>query len=165
MMKRIRDRVTEICEAEFDRQARAAAAESASCRLSKQVPVIGGEFRQERLGEYLGLISRAIAAQERHALLAPKWAVPLPLQLPECERLIVNEHNELKLLGYFGRSMRWREWDPKHPLFNDFCSGVLDWLHCPVDLKLDRGLKRVFPPKELVGLISPAVAWRAPEMV
>jgi hypothetical protein len=77
------------------------------------------------------------------------------------ETLMDNKHNALKLLGYFSRSLRWNDWHEQHPGFSEFCSGVLDFVFCPPDMKRDAELVRMFPPKALAGITNPGLRWRA----
>jgi hypothetical protein len=159
MKHKMRDRVTEICEREFDHMARAAAAERQL--FTKTVPHIGGPYLEEQHDELMRKISRALAAREWHARTGPSWARRLPLLEEECETLLFNEHNAIRLFGHFGRSLRWTDWDyERHPTFDTFCSGVLASPYCPIDLKLDPELRRMFPPKALAGISHPPLRWR-----
>jgi len=78
-----------------------------------------------------------------------------------CETLIYNRDNALKLLGYFGRSMLWSDWDERHPDFTTFGRGVMGFLLAPMELRMDEELLRLFPPKALLGITTP-LQWRAP---
>jgi hypothetical protein len=51
---------------------------------------------------------------------------PLPLREVECTDLQQDAENRLKLVGYYGSSLRQVDWDYEtHPPFAVFCSGVL----------------------------------------
>lgn len=83
--------------------------------------------------------------------------------MEECETFMYNDHhNALRLLGYFGRSWRWNNWDERHPPFDTFCSGVLDYICSPPELRMDPELRKMFPPKALAGLTTP-LQWRMPK--
>ena len=158
----MRDRVTAICEREFDRLVKAEFENARSLRRSKTVPHIGGVYLEAEHAELMQQVARALAAQERHAQTTPySWSKPLPLKMEVCESLIYNNSNAMKLLGYFGRSLRWNHWPEQHPDFCTFCSGVLDFFLCPPEIKMDRELQQMFPPKELVGITNP-LQWRPP---
>jgi hypothetical protein len=166
MAKRMRDRVTEICEQQVDRLAEAEREERCSRKYRPTAPHIGDTYLPEQYDDVVRKVAKAIAATAWHERTAPySWANPLPLKMEWCETLIDNKDNALKLLGYFGRSMRWNDWDfEQHPTFPDFCSGVLDYIFCPPEIQMDLGLQRMFPPRPLDGITTP-LQWRAPRLV
>jgi|SRR6476620_2042927 hypothetical protein len=86
---------------------------------------------------------------------------PLPLQMEECDCWIDNKLGALKLLGFFDRSMRWADWDERHPGFDPFCCGVMEDWRRPMDLRMDPELLQMFPPKKLAGFATP-LHWRQP---
>ena len=91
------------------------------------------------------------------------WANPLPLKMEECESWVDNDHHALRLVGYFGRSLRWNDWDyERHPPFNTFCSGVMKYILSPMELRMDPELQRMFPRRALAALTNP-LQWRSPE--
>jgi hypothetical protein len=80
-----------------------------------------------------------------------------------CETLINNDQNALKLLGYFGRSLAWNDWDiEQHPDFKTFCSGAMASSCCPLELRMDDHMRQLFRPKPLVGIVRP-LQWRGPD--
>jgi hypothetical protein len=158
----MRDRVTEICEREFDRLVQAEREAACSLRHSKTVPHIGGVYLEAEHDELMQQVARALAFKARHEETTPySWSKPLPLKMEDCELLLNNSHNRWKLLGYFGRSLRWNHWHEQHPDFCTFCSGVLDFFCCPPEIKMDSDVRQLFPPKELVGITNP-LHWRMP---
>jgi hypothetical protein len=79
-----------------------------------------------------------------------------------CESLLYNDHNEQKLVGYYARSLRWNGWDfERHPPFDVFCRGVMEYIFSPMDLRMDQELQQMFPPRTLAGLTTP-LQWRSP---
>jgi hypothetical protein len=155
------DRFIEACQREFDRLVKDVCFEDEFV----QDPI---NYRPEQRDDYIRRICRALAAQAWHyehtaSYNWASWANPLPLRLDTCESLLQYVPcNGMKLLGYFGRSLRWRDWNYEtHPTFPVFCSGVLDWDRCPIELQTDRELARVFPPKPLAGITAP-LCWRPP---
>jgi hypothetical protein len=117
----------------------------------------------ERHHDLMRKVARALAAVERHKQTTPySWANPLPLRMELCDTFIYKDHyNALRLLGYFGRSWRWNNWDEQHPEFDAFCCGVLDYICSPPELRMDPELRKMFSPKALAGLTTP-LQWRSP---
>jgi hypothetical protein len=160
MRRKIPDRVVEVCEAAFERFIRNEREYSRT--IFTQVPVIGGRYYAEQHTDHMRSVCRALAAIERHKQTALfDWANPLPLREEEFETFICNDCGALQLLGYFGRSWRWNDWDEQHPAFDTFCSGVLDYICSPPELRMDRELQKMFPPAKLVGMTTP-LQWRSP---
>jgi hypothetical protein len=82
---------------------------------------------------------RALAAQAWHATTGPSWAQPLLLREEECESAIYNECPGVKLWGYFGRSVRWNDWNiERHPPFPVFACGVMAHIFGPQEIKLEQ---------------------------
>src|SRR5258705_11341992 len=106
-MRDRRDRVTRECERQYDLLVKEALEEERR-RLSRSVFHVQTE--QEQHAELVREVARTLAA-DWHAESAPAWAARLPVELPMCESLIYNNCNQLKLLGYFGRSMLWNDWN------------------------------------------------------
>jgi hypothetical protein len=160
-MRQIRDRVVEICGRELECLVKYVHEDG--CRLFAQaVPVIGGEYYADRHDEHVRSVCRALAAVERHKQTTSySWANPLPLREEEFETFISNDCGALQLLGYFGRSWRWNDWDERHPPFDVFCSGVTEWFLSPPELRMDKELLQMFPPQKLAGLTTP-LQWRSP---
>ena len=151
-----------VCEHEFDRMVEDAREDRRRLSLSKQVPVIGGVYDPKQHAELVRKVARALAFQERHAETVPySWARKLPVRMEECESLIDNKDNALKLLGYFGRSLWWNGWPEQHPTFEVFCCGVTEYVWCPPELQMDLELQKLFPPKALAGITTP-LQWRSP---
>ena len=157
-MRDRRDRVTRECERQYDLLVKEALEEERR-RLSRSVFHVQTE--QEQHAELVREVARTLAA-DWHAESAPAWAARLPVELPMCELLIYNNCNQLKLLGYFGRSLLWNDWNyEQHPDFNTFCCGVMASRIGPMDVRMDAELLQMFPPKALAGLYTP-LHWRAP---
>lgn len=160
MTKRIRDG----CERAFDRLIEFEREERQRQKFLLTAPHIGDKYHASERDAVMRKVARAIAASAWHEQTAPyTWANPLPLKMEMCESFINNDHhNALRLLGYFGRSLRWNNWNyEQHPVFSDFCSGVLAWLLAPPELRMDRELRQMFPPQALSGLEHP-LQWRPP---
>jgi stress-induced morphogen len=158
-------RLLETCQREFDRMAKAAR-EDRTFTQHLRVPIIGGQYRDDQRIKAKLLVCKALAAQEWHALTCPQWArgwaLPLLLREEEFETFLRNEYNELKLTAYFGRSVRESGWDhEQHPPFDTYCAGVVADRWCPREMKLDRKLRREFPPQALLaGFLTPRLQWR-----
>jgi hypothetical protein len=132
-------------------------------RAANRTPIPGTSSRPKEHCDLVRDVARAIAAaawQEQTTSIS--WAKRLPLTFEACNILIDHKLNELKLLGYFGRSMKWSGWDiERHPDSSSFACGVMDWILGPMDIRMDSGLRQMFPPKPLAGLATP-LHWHAP---
>jgi hypothetical protein len=117
-------RLQAICLREFDQMARTAREER---NLNPRVPIIGGRYRQDQRIKQILQVCRALAAQEWHEQTCPQWArgwaLPLPVREEEFETFLRNEHNEIRLLGLFGRSVRESGWDYEHRHLLQRCIG------------------------------------------
>jgi hypothetical protein len=157
-MRDRRDRVTRECERKYDLLVKEALEEERR-RLSRSVFHVQTE--QEQHAELVREVARTLAMQW-HEENAPSWACPLPTELEWCESLIYCDYNEQRLVGYFGRSVLWNSYDyERHPVFNTFCCGVLEYRCSPPELRMDQELLQMFPPKPLAGLTTP-LQWRRP---
>jgi hypothetical protein len=159
MTKRVRD----ACERAFDRLIEFEREERQRQKFLPKAPHIGDRYLPEQRDDMMRKVAKAIAASAWHAKNTPiSWANPLPLEMEWCETLMHNDQNALKLLGYFGRSLRWNGWAfETHPVFSDFCAGVLEWFLSPPELRMDKELQKMFPPRALPGLEHP-LQWRPP---
>ena len=156
--------IVEACERALDQWIAAACDGRLSPEFRVRIPVPGGGFIEPPLdAKAVRSVGRALAAVEWHEKTAPpSWACPLPLRLDQCESMICNANNALQLVGYFGRSMRWSDWDiDQHPTFDRFCCGVMDYMFAPMELRTDKELQQMFPPRALAGLKTP-LCWRQP---
>jgi hypothetical protein len=163
MAKKMRDRITLLCEREYDRMVEEEREERRRQKYLLTAPHIGDKYHARQHDDIMRKVAKAIAASAWHERTTSiSWARPLPLEMGWCETLINNDRNELKLLGYFGRSLRWNNWDFEiHPVFDVFCSGVTEWFLSPPEITMDKELLRMFPPKALVGLSHP-LQWSPP---
>jgi hypothetical protein len=163
-MRDKRDYVTRICEREYDRQIKAATDWRRVHALNRTIPFIGGRYELRKHDEHMAKVHRALAAQAWHAMTGPSWAQPLLLREEECESAIHNECPGVKLWGYFGRSMRWNDWNiERHPPFDTFCSGVMEHIFGPPEIKMDKALLQMYPPRKLEGLKCSPLTWRPPK--
>ena len=104
-----------------------------------------------------------LAAMAWHAQTAASytWAQLSPVRVLECESLLYNEHNAIRLLAHFTNSLRWNKWDiTRHPPFPAFCRGIMAAPHCPIEMQRDRELGQMFPPEPLAGIIGYPPQWR-----
>ena len=124
-------------------------------------PSLADSFEPPLDAESVRSVGRALAAVAWHAETSPwSWSKPLPLEMGVCKSLMNNALGALQLLGYFGRSLRWNNWDiDQHPTFDPFCCGVMDYMFAPMELRTDKELQQMFPPRALVGLKTP-LCWR-----
>src|SRR5262245_28446205 len=157
------DQLTRACRRELDCHMKIAfeAARGLPSHIS-EVPYIGGEYcphaKQALHVDLKRQVYAALLARKRHSLTAPHWAQPLPLREHECLALKRDADNKLKLVGHFAASWRRCDWDERHPLFAEFCRGVLDSPWLPGCLEQDQALKAMFPPKQLS--LSADLYWR-----
>ena len=131
-------------------------------RLAAEVPVIGGLFLPD--SDYAPLllpVCRALCAREQFHQDAPGWPI-LPLRWQDCKDLEDDDNPRISLVGYFGESLFGECWDPKHPPFADFTSGLLAYEHTPDRIRNDRALQCEFPPRPLEGLCDGNLYWRTP---
>jgi hypothetical protein len=59
-----------------------------------------------------------------------------------------------QLVGCFGTSQMRAKWDKKHPTFKSFSRGMMADARTPKRLRNDPELRRMFPPKQLRGLVE-----------
>jgi transcriptional regulator with XRE-family HTH domain len=80
----------------------------------------------------------ALAARAWFDKQGPAWATPLPLREEECAALQRDASNRLKLVGYYGSSLRRLDFDYlAHPLLYDYCRGVMAHPNPPTGLRDD----------------------------
>ena len=152
----MRDRIVEICERELDRLILEVHGGHWHAKYRNQVPIIGGRYDPDRHAEHVRDVCRALTAFEWHRQTAPAWARLLPLCREKCEELIVDDLKPYRMLGYFGRSMMWNDWDTeRHPDFKTFGSGAMASGCCPLALRMDDQMRQWFPPKALEGIAHP----------
>jgi hypothetical protein len=128
-----------------------------------EIPVLGGPFFVHGRGLQIDELKRraiaALSAQARFHLDVP-WAPPLPLSEGECAWLQQDPHLRLKLLGYYGRSLRQNLWDyDTHPTFPVYARGALDSPFFPGCPKDDPELYAEFPP-ECLDELDGSLVWR-----
>jgi hypothetical protein len=158
----MRDKLIEICERELDRLVLEVHDGSWHANYRNQIPVIGGRYDPDRHAEHVRDVCRALAAFEQHRRTAPEWASQLPLCREKCEELIVDDHKPYRMLGYFGRSLAWNEWNlEQHPDFKTFGCGAMASSCCPLELRWDDQMRQLFRPKAIVGFARP-LQWCAP---
>jgi hypothetical protein len=103
-------------------------------------------------------VFKALLARERHRLSGPPDLQPLPLSEAECDALQRSGHNKIRLLGYFGESLRAAEWNRRHPTCATYCAAVLAIpYNC---MENDRELLARFPPEASGRLSSRDLHWR-----
>jgi hypothetical protein len=108
-------------------------------------------------------IRAALAARVWFRQHGPLWAPPLPLNYADCEKLEHDADPRIELVGHYAFSLRALVWDYKtHPLFVDFCRGLMAYARTPSYLKEDPELLAEFPPRPLAG-IDAGLRWCAPE--
>jgi len=91
------------------------------------------------------LVINALVARAWFDLQKPAWAPQLPLDAPACRTLVDDPDNRLKMLGWFGHSLRGVEWDYYcHPSFCDYGRTALTLPGAPEELR------REFPSQWLV---------------
>ena len=122
-------------------------------------PVTGGRFVKGETDEdsiaYQKLeAEKALLAREWFAIYGPPDAAPLPLTQLDWDDM---RHSTglTVLIGFYARSLAFRDWQiRKHPLFDDFASGLLDLpdfgLHASV--ARTRGLFKRYPRRALIGM-------------
>ena len=148
------DELTKACRRELERHMKIAfeGARGLPSHIS-EIPYIGGEYspRAPRAlhADLKRQVYAALCARKRHSLTAPRWAQPLPLREHECIALKRDADNKLKLVGHFAANWRKCDWDERHPLFTEFCCGLLSLPRLPYCLEQDQALKAMFPPKQL----------------
>jgi hypothetical protein len=160
----MRDRLIEVCGREFERKVERhvkAVFEAKRGLLDPiiEVPWIGGVYcprdKRENYADLMQQACKAACAQKWFDMTGPKWARPfgLPLRMEDFDTLERDPDNKQKLLGMYGRSLRWEGWDYLiHPSINVFGSGVTEFLWSPRELRTDPELQRLFPPRRLEGL-------------
>ena len=117
------------------------------------IPAIGGKFFAGFEPHYLRLqVVAALVARERFRLSAPSWAPALPLSYEDIAVMENADSPQLQTVGLYAGSLRWTYWDPAHPCFASYVSGVLAHPTAPDDLRNDLELQKQFPAKELPGL-------------
>jgi hypothetical protein len=129
-----------------------------------EVPFIGGAYcpRAKRAAhaDLKRQVRAALCAHALHDLSAPHWAQHLPLREHECIELKRDADNKLKLVGYFGLSLRRCDWDERHPLFAEFCTSLLYSPAVPECLEHDDELQNMFPSLPLPHL-DDDLCWQA----
>jgi hypothetical protein len=132
-----------------------------------EIPVIGGLFIPDLEPDHsdlLPMIVAALVAREKFHRDAPGCPI-LPLRAEDCEEMENADDHRLNLVGCYGGSMRYALWDPAHPRFGAFCSGLMANKHTPAELRNDRELRREFRPHRLKGLCGGHLHWRSPAMI
>jgi hypothetical protein len=129
-----------------------------------EVPVIGGlTFIAGHAPPSLVLqVCRALVAREKFHLEKPPGAPDLPLRWEDIAAMENADDNRLNLLGLFGNSQRHAYWEPSHPSYTDFASGVLADSAAPDYLRNDVSLQKAFPPRPLPGLVDGELVWYSP---
>jgi hypothetical protein len=80
------------------------------------------------------------------------------------EREALECGGRLHLVSRYALSLLMLDWDYKlHPLFDDFCRGLMAYKHTPDYLRDDPDLQREFPPQPLAGLSD--LRWRTAERI
>jgi hypothetical protein len=130
-----------------------------------EIPVIGGMYIADlEHSHLLPRVCAALCACVRFRRDGPVWAPDLPLREGHCKMLENDVSNRCRLVGYYGSSLRWSNWDyDEHPSFAAFCSGLLACSYAPGDLRNDLSLRREYPSRPLDGLCDGWLAWRNPE--
>src|SRR5262245_1121389 len=170
------DRLQEICEIEYARYAKQLADKlfDAAAELPgadnffttpfMETPIIGGRFWAGFDDpELRQRVVRALVAREQFHRDAPPTAPALPLTETDCAALEDDDNPLNVLTGLFGTSLRFESWDPKHPRFAAFASGVMACRRAPARLRDDPELLRAFPARRLKGLRDDWLAWCSPE--
>jgi hypothetical protein len=85
-------------------------------------------------------VCAALCARERFRRDAPAWAPSLPLRWEDCEELENDSSPRLNLVGYYGSSLRWTDWDRQHPPFATFASRLLAYKHAPDNVRNDNDI-------------------------
>src|SRR5262249_14405227 len=127
-------------------------------------PIIGNLFNawdDEDCFKTRRLACAALAAQKWFGEIGPPWAraIPLPVNIADCQKLEQDENLRLNLIGYYGFSLMMVRYDYLlHPPFADYVSGLMadkdtpDCLRADPDSKLFQELFQEFPPRPLEGL-------------
>ena len=158
----MRERIVEISERELDRLILEVVDGRWHEQYRNQTPIIGGRYYPERHAEHVRDVGRALAAFAWHQEQVLPWARPLPLSRDKAEQLIVDDNLPFRMLGYYGRSLMWNDWDfERHPGFKAFGSGVMASGLCPGELRMDEQMRLLFKPRPLAGIVSP-LHWCSP---
>ena len=111
----------------------------------------GIRFRQSDIPWLKSRIRAALEARLWFSKNGPGWAQRLPLSLEEC--LSRMQSSPGILLAHYSSSLWRQDYDyRRHPLFDDYCRGVLAHPDCPDFLREDPDLRCEFPPKSLPGI-------------
>jgi hypothetical protein len=158
----MRDRIVKRTGAELERYVERHVkavfeARRGSPSKSLEVPWIGGQYnprdKRENYADLMQQACKAVAAQWWFESNAPKWAWPLPLRFEDFDFLDQDPDGKQQILGLYARSLRLLDWAYQiHPPLNAFGSGVMAYRFTPAELRADRELQRIFPPKGLEGL-------------
>jgi hypothetical protein len=160
-----RDYMTRVYEREYDRIIHDQREWNRTHVPRRETPFIGGSHDVKKHDEIMVTVRKALAAQAWHERNAPSWACPLLLKENECDNYIYcSDYNSNKLLGYFSRSVRWNGWNiDRHPTFPVFCSGIMAYNFGPMEIRCDKELQQLFPPRKLEGLECSPLRWRPPQ--
>jgi hypothetical protein len=164
------NRLTDTCARELESHIeglfKTAALRRTHPRGAAEIPVIGGRFWPYADHSFLLLrVCKALCAREHFRQDAPAWAPILPLRWEDCKEMEDDDDHRLNLVGLFGKSLYGELWDPQHPPFATFASGLLAYGHTPDELRNDSSLRQEFPPRPLEGLCDGNLNWRTPETI
>jgi hypothetical protein len=111
----------------------------------------GTYFTQEKIPQLVRRIRATLDAKRRHSRQGPAWAQPLPTALEDCLDL-TDEGGRRELLGHFGCSVWFSDFDLAHPPFFSYSCSLLAHADAPKHLRTDTRLLEEFPPRPLVRL-------------
>ena len=147
-------------------RARAFAGLSSECHKFLILEAPGIKFRYSATDDEIVAILKVLA---RYALIAhvqfhlskPPGFPELPITWDACKDMKDRRDKRAQLVGCFGTSQMRARWDKKHPTFKPFCRGLMADARTPKRLRDDSELQRMFPPKQLRGLVQGAY-WCSP---
>jgi hypothetical protein len=147
-------------------RARAFASLSSDCHKFLILEAPGIKFRYSATDDELVAILKVLAcdaliAYTQFHLSKPPGFPELPITPYACEDMKARRDKRAQLVGCFGTSQMRARWGKKHPTFKPFCRGLMADARTPKRLRDDSELQRMFPPKQLRGLVQGS-CWCSP---
>ena len=131
-------------------------------------PVTGGDFMKGESGKdsipyQKRAAAKALLAQEWFAVNGPRNAPLLPLIPSDWDEMRYGGTGGLSILvGWFARSLSFREWDVHaHPSFEDFARGLMVFSDIRTRAGEDPLVVRRYPSRPLTGMADGAF-WEPP---